>query len=84
VCPGPKVQTDAEITGKFYYFTMSFKPNAQSEYADWVKSAARSAFREHISLRLPATPAELTLDTVGTLSMLPKDKGGVVDPSLKA
>lgn len=34
--------------------------------------------------RLPELKLVAALDTMGTLSMLPKDKGGVVDPNLKA
>ena len=54
-------------------------------FLEHVKNTVFTVWRESPSVRVRYPLSRLTsdLDTCGSVSMLPKDKGGVVDPSLK-
>lgn len=56
--------------------------SAAPAWTAWIKAHLLTTFRMSSDLREDCC-AHMYSDTVGSCSMLPKDKGGVVDPSLK-
>lgn len=81
--PGPEITTDAQIAGPY-------GTSCDSSCADILLSRLRLG-KELLRLNVPSViehswidPLTYNIpDTAGSLSMLPRDRGGVVDPQLK-
>lgn len=55
-----------------------------AEIEEWVKATIGTTYRNYSSSSLRGTQLNyILLDVIGSLSMLPKEKGGVVDSNLK-